>query len=70
LAWLGAARLGSARLGLAWFGLVETYEARMRSMHINGSKLDFVNLRNAALTDVLLSNCIIGELDLGSVTVQ
>ncbi len=39
-------------------------------MHINGSKLDFVNLRNAALTDVLLSNCIIGELDLGSVTVQ
>ena len=39
-------------------------------MHINGSKLDFVNLRNAALTDVLLSNCIIEELDLGSATGQ
>ncbi|WP_104197599.1 hypothetical protein [Cryobacterium sp. M15] len=29
-----------------------------------------MNLSNATLTDVLLSNCIIEELDLGSATVQ
>lgn len=42
----------------------------MRSVQIDGSKLDFVNLRNATLTDVLLSDCIIEELDLGAATVH
>ena len=42
----------------------------MRSVQIDGSKLDFVNLRSAVLTDVLISNCIIEELDFGSATIQ
>jgi uncharacterized protein YjbI with pentapeptide repeats len=39
-------------------------------VQIDGSKLDFVNLRNATMTDVLISNCIIDELDISSAVVQ
>lgn len=35
-------------------------------MHISNSKLGYLNLRGADLTDVLFTNCIIDELDLGN----
>ena len=35
-------------------------------MRIDGGKLDYLNLRGSKLTDVLISDCIINELDLGS----
>lgn len=40
------------RLGRSRLGSVELYDATMQSVQIDGSKLYFVNLRNATLTDV------------------
>jgi uncharacterized protein YjbI with pentapeptide repeats len=44
------------------------YESGWQSVRIDGGKLDFLNLRGAKLTDVLISDCIINELDFGSAT--
>lgn len=39
-------------------------------MALDGGKVDFVNLRNASVTDVLLANCLIEELDLRGATID
>ncbi|CAM3123547.1 Pentapeptide repeats (8 copies) [Arthrobacter ulcerisalmonis] len=49
-------------------GSAELYESGWQAVHIDGGKVDFLNLRGAKLTDVLITDCIINELDLGSVT--
>lgn len=49
-------------------GSAELYESGLRSVLIEGGKLDFLNLRAAKLTDVLIRGCIINELDLGGAT--
>lgn len=49
------------------WGSAELYESGWQSVRIDGGKLDYVNLRGSKLTDVLISDCIINELDLGSV---
>ncbi len=54
---LQGSRLGSAEL----------YDNGWNSVHVDGGKLDFVNLRSSRLTDVLFSNCMIEELDLDGV---
>jgi uncharacterized protein YjbI with pentapeptide repeats len=54
-------QISNPRLGSA-----ELYESGWESVRIDGGKLDFLNLRGAKLTDVLISDCIINELDLGS----
>lgn len=54
---LEGSRLGSAEL----------YDGAWDSVHVDGGKLDFVNLRSARLSDVLFSNCTIEELDLSGV---
>ena len=46
-------------------GSAELYESGWQSVRIDGGKLDFLNLRGSKLTDVLISDCIINELDLG-----
>ncbi|MHA7239478.1 pentapeptide repeat-containing protein [Arthrobacter sp. TMS1-12-1] len=46
------------------WGSAELYDTRLDGVHLDGGKLDYVNLRAAQLTDVLVSGCIIGELDL------
>ncbi|MHA7209765.1 pentapeptide repeat-containing protein [Arthrobacter sp. MDT1-65] len=46
------------------WGSAELYDSRLDGVHLDGGKLDYVNLRSARLTDVLVSGCIIGELDL------
>ncbi|GAC1462844.1 MAG: pentapeptide repeat-containing protein [Pseudarthrobacter sp.] len=53
--------LNNPRLGSA-----ELYESGIQSVRIDGGKLDFLNLRGAKMTDVLITDCIINELDLGS----
>lgn len=45
-------------------GSAELYDSRLDGVHLDGGRLDHVNLRSARLTDVLVSGCIIGELDL------
>ncbi|VXB99398.1 Pentapeptide repeat-containing protein [Arthrobacter sp. 9AX] len=47
-------------------GSAELYESGWQSVRIDGGKLDFLNLRGAKLADVLITDCIISELDLGS----
>ena len=49
----------SPRLGSA-----ELFESALNSVHILGGKIDYLNLRNATLTDVLFENCVITDLDL------
>ncbi len=46
------------------WGSAELYDSRFDGVHLDGGKLDYVNLRSSRLTDVLISGCIIGELDL------
>ncbi len=51
------------------WGSAELYDSTWQSARIDGGKLDFVNLRAAKITDLQISDCIIGELDLGGATV-
>ena len=50
------------------WGSAELYGSGWQSVRIDGGKLDYVNLRGSRLADVLVSDCIINELDLGSAT--
>ncbi len=54
---LEGSRLGSAEL----------YDNGWNSVHVDGGKLDYVNLRGSRLTDVLFTGCMIEELDLDGV---
>ncbi|WP_370646962.1 pentapeptide repeat-containing protein [Arthrobacter sp. zg-Y844] len=45
-------------------GSAELYGGSWNSVRVEGGKIDFLNLRGCTLTNVLFSNCIIGELDL------
>ena len=45
-------------------GGLESYDAEWRSVHVDGCKLDYLNLRGSELVDVLFTDCVIGELDL------
>jgi uncharacterized protein YjbI with pentapeptide repeats len=48
------------------WGSAELFDAGFESVTISGGKIDFLNLRGAKLTDVLIENAHITELDLGS----
>ena len=50
------------------WGSAELYGSGWQSVRIDGGKLDYVNLRGSRLADVLVSDCVINELDLGSAT--
>ena len=62
------ATLRDVEIGNPRWGSAELYESGWTSVRIDGGKLDYVNLRGSRLTDVQISDCIINELDLGSVT--
>jgi uncharacterized protein YjbI with pentapeptide repeats len=47
------------------WGSAELYDSTWQSVRIDGGKLDFLNMRASKITDVQISDCIIGELDLG-----
>ncbi|MBM9458738.1 pentapeptide repeat-containing protein [Nocardioides sp. zg-536] len=51
-------------------GSVEAWEARWRSVHLVGCKIDYLNLRGAELLDVELTDCVVGELDASQATLQ
>jgi uncharacterized protein YjbI with pentapeptide repeats len=51
------------------WGSAELYDSTWQSARIDGGKLDFLNLRAAKITDLQISDCIIGELDLGGANV-
>ncbi len=46
------------------WGSVEMYDADLSGVHIAGGKIDYLNLRSARLTDVLIEDCQLAELDL------
>lgn len=50
------------------WGSAELYEGGWQSVKIDGGKLDYLNLRGSRLADVMITDCIINELDLGSAT--
>ncbi|MBG0740159.1 pentapeptide repeat-containing protein [Paeniglutamicibacter antarcticus] len=52
------------------WGSAELYDSTWQSVRIDGGKLDFLNLRTAKISDLLISDCIINELDLGGSTVS
>ena len=45
-------------------GSAEMYGGGWNSVRVDGGKIDYLNLRGCTLTNVLITNCIIGELDL------
>ncbi|GAA4655572.1 pentapeptide repeat-containing protein [Arthrobacter cryoconiti] len=51
------------------WGSAELYDSTWQSVRIDGGKLDFLNIRSAKITDLCISDCIIGELDLGGAKV-
>ncbi|WP_287928766.1 pentapeptide repeat-containing protein [Arthrobacter sp.] len=51
------------------WGSAELYDSTWANVRIDGGKLDFLNLRAAKITDLQISDCIIGELDMGGATV-
>ncbi|MHA7304448.1 pentapeptide repeat-containing protein [Arthrobacter sp. TMN-49] len=51
------------------WGSAELYDSSWQAVRIDGGKIDFLNLRAAKITDLLISDAIIGELDLGGATV-
>nr|WP_246256041.1 pentapeptide repeat-containing protein [Isoptericola halotolerans] len=48
----------------ARIGSAELYESAWQSVRFVGCKLGFVNLRGATLRDVVLTDCVVDELDL------
>jgi Pentapeptide repeats (8 copies) len=50
------------------WGSAELFDAALEGVHIRGGKIDFLNFRGARLTDVLIEDATITELDLGGFT--
>lgn len=50
------------------WGSAELFDSEIESTVLSGGKIDFLNLRGAKLTDVVIENAHITELDLGGVT--
>ncbi|RKR73029.1 pentapeptide repeat-containing protein [Frondihabitans australicus] len=50
------------------WGSAELFDAEFEGALIQGGKIDYLNLRQSQLTDVVIEGCSIGELDLGGVT--
>ncbi len=55
------------RIDNARWGSAELFDSEFESVIISGGKIDFLNFRGARLTDVLVENAQITELDLASV---
>jgi uncharacterized protein YjbI with pentapeptide repeats len=54
------------RIENARWGSAELFDAELESVILSGGKIDFLNFRGAKLTDVLIENAQITELDLAS----
>lgn len=51
-------------------GSVEAYETELRSVHVVGCRISYLNLRGAQLLDVGFTDCVIDELDLTQATAR
>ena len=49
------------------WGSAELFDADLNAVHIRGGKIDYLNLRSSRLTNVLIEDCQLGELDLGGI---
>lgn len=47
------------------WGSAELFEADVTTLHVHGGKIDYLNLRTSRLTDVLIEDCTITDLDFG-----
>ena len=47
------------------WGSAELFEADLKSVHVRGGKIDYLNLRASTITDLLIEDCRITDLDLG-----
>ena len=54
------------RIDNARWGSAELFDSEFESVILSGGKIDFLNFRGAKLTDVLIENAQITELDLAS----
>jgi uncharacterized protein YjbI with pentapeptide repeats len=54
------------RIEHARWGSAELFDSELESVILSGGKIDFLNLRGARLTDVLIEDAQITELDLAS----
>ncbi|GGF36133.1 pentapeptide repeat-containing protein [Subtercola lobariae] len=50
------------------WGSAELFDSELDSVHLRGGKIDYLNLRGSRLTNVILEECFIGDLDLGGFT--
>jgi uncharacterized protein YjbI with pentapeptide repeats len=50
------------------WGSAELFDSVLENVQVRGGKIDFLNLRGAKLTDVLIEDTTITELDLGGFT--
>lgn len=50
------------------WGSAELFDSELDSVHVHGGKIDYLNLRGSRLTNVIVENCMIGDLDLGGFT--
>ena len=47
------------------WGSAELFEADLSSVHVRGGKIDYLDLRTSPITDLLIEDCSITDLDLG-----
>ena len=59
-----------ARIVNPRWGSAELFESEFRAVHISGGKIDFLNLRQSNLTNLLIEDCTIGELDFGGAKLE
>ncbi|CAN5298763.1 pentapeptide repeat-containing protein [soil metagenome] len=50
------------------WGSAELFDSELESVHIRGGKIDYLNLRGSRLTNVIVEECAITDLDLGDFT--
>lgn len=62
--------LRDTELTASRLGAVEMFESELRSVRFARSRLIWLNLRSAKLTDVLFEDCIFDEVDFAQVTGQ
>ncbi|MCU1477355.1 MAG: hypothetical protein JWQ64_2048 [Subtercola sp.] len=50
------------------WGSAELFDSQLESVQLRGGKIDYLNLRGSRLTNVIVEECFIGDLDLGGFT--
>jgi uncharacterized protein YjbI with pentapeptide repeats len=67
-AWRG--RWQDVRMSAGRLGTLEAYDAEWRAVELVGLKISFLNLRGSELTDVVVRDCLVDEIDLMEASVR